>query len=176
MREKDSFQVDLRVHGVSQDAVYNDQELQARYQTKSIINDLGKKGTFNMFSEVSRRTIKESGNIELFELGEISKTVQCPTCPAYSKRRNILLHMWFTPCAFARTDQKHKKLDLRSCLSLSVPCKKTTLDERNTEENAGSMTIAKQKHATRDVFKRSMAYRQTISKISMESRMDTRIL
>ena len=53
-------------------------KLQDGYRTKSIINDLGKKGITNTFSEASRRTIKELGNIELHELGEISKTVQCP--------------------------------------------------------------------------------------------------
>ena len=41
------------------------------------------KGTYNEFSEASRRTIKELGNIELYELGEISKTVQCTTCLKY---------------------------------------------------------------------------------------------
>ena len=38
-----------------------------------------------MFSEASRRTIKELGNIELFELGEISHT----TCLRYSKGTNF---------------------------------------------------------------------------------------
>ena len=33
------------------------------------------KGTSNEFSEASRRTIKELGNIELNDLGEISQTV-----------------------------------------------------------------------------------------------------
>ena len=50
-KEEDYFQFDLRIQGVSQDAVYKDQErmtkvqnlvekLQAGYQNKSIINDL----------------------------------------------------------------------------------------------------------------------------------------
>ena len=55
-------------------------KLQAGYQTKSIINDLEKRETCNTFSEASRCTIKELGNIDLYELGEISKTVQCQTC------------------------------------------------------------------------------------------------
>ena len=33
------------------------------------------KGTSNEFSEASRRTVKELGNIELYDLGEISQTV-----------------------------------------------------------------------------------------------------
>ena len=95
-KEEDSFQVDLRIQGVSQDAEHKDQEimtkiqtlvdkLQAGYQTKSIINDVVKKGISNTFSEASRRTIKELGSIALYELGEISKTV-----PELFKRRNIL--------------------------------------------------------------------------------------
>ena len=50
-------------------------KLQDGYQTKSIIDDTGKKGFSNTFSEASRRTLKELGNIELFGLGQISKTV-----------------------------------------------------------------------------------------------------
>ena len=81
VREEDSFQVDLRAHGVSQDAIHKDEErvvkmqplvakLQIGYRDKSIINDF---------------TIKEWGNIELYDLGEISKTVQCPSCLKCSK-------------------------------------------------------------------------------------------
>ena len=72
VREEDSIQVDLRVHGVSQDAIYKDEErmtqiqtlvdkLQDGYLTNSIINDLEKKGISHTFSEASRRTIKEMG-------------------------------------------------------------------------------------------------------------------
>ena len=50
----------------------------------------------------------ELGSIELYELGGISKTVQCPTCLRF-KRRNHFLHMWCTSYAVARTDQKIQK-------------------------------------------------------------------
>ena len=39
-------------------------------------NHWRKQGKSNMFSEASRRTIKDLGSIELYELGQISKTVQ----------------------------------------------------------------------------------------------------
>ena len=45
------------------------------YQTESIMADLEKKGKSNRFSEASKRSIRELGNIELCELGEIPKTV-----------------------------------------------------------------------------------------------------
>ena len=100
VREKDSFQVDLRVHGVSQDAIYKDAErmtkiqtlvgkLQDGYRTNSIINDLEKKGISNTFSEASRRTIKDMGNIELYELGETFRSIQCPSCLSYSKEGTV---------------------------------------------------------------------------------------
>ena len=54
-------------------------KLRTLYKTESIINDLGKKGKFNIFSEASKRTIREFGNIELYELGEMSKTGQIRT-------------------------------------------------------------------------------------------------
>ena len=77
-------------------------------KTKSIINDLGKKGVSSTFSEASRRTIKELGNIELDELGEISKTVQCPSCLKYSKEGTVyLLLVWnMSSYAFGGTDRK----------------------------------------------------------------------
>ena len=61
----ESFQVDLRVHGVSQDVIYKDEErttktqtlvdgLQDGYRTKSIIKDLKQEGVPNLFSEESR--------------------------------------------------------------------------------------------------------------------------
>ena len=99
VREEDSFQVDLRVNGVSQDAIYKDKErmtkmqtsvdkLQDRYRTKSIIKDL-EIGISNTFIVAPRRTIKELGNIELYDLGEITKTVQCPSFLKYSKERTV---------------------------------------------------------------------------------------
>ena len=54
------------------------------YQTESIIRDQVKKGKSNIFSEASRGKIKEFGNVELFEFGEISKTVQCTACIKYT--------------------------------------------------------------------------------------------
>ena len=36
-----------------------------------------------MFSEKSKRKLKEMGNIELYELGETVRTTQCPTCLRY---------------------------------------------------------------------------------------------
>ena len=71
--KESSFQVDLRIQGVPQDAALEDQKrlsknqevvykLGTGYQTESIIGELGKK-------EKSGRTIKELGNIELYEMG-----------------------------------------------------------------------------------------------------------
>ena len=51
-------------------------KLRTGYQTESIINDFG-----------STCTGKELGNIELYELGEISKTVQRPACLRYSQEK-----------------------------------------------------------------------------------------
>ena len=51
-------------------------KLRTGYQTESIIEDVGKKGQSNMISEASKFTIKELGNIDLYDLGKISKTVQ----------------------------------------------------------------------------------------------------
>ena len=68
--EEKFFQGDLRIQGVPKDAVLEDQERMFKiqevvdkqrtgYKTESIINDSGKKGTSNVFSEPSRRTSKK---------------------------------------------------------------------------------------------------------------------
>ena len=64
-------------------------KLQDGYRTKSIMDDWSRKEHPTCSAKLQRRTVKEMGNIELFELGEISKTVQCPTCLRYSKERPV---------------------------------------------------------------------------------------
>ena len=59
-------------------------KLRTEHQTESIIADLDKKGKFNRFSEASKLTIRELGSIGVYELGEISKTVQCQACLKYA--------------------------------------------------------------------------------------------
>ena len=49
-------------------------------RTKSIDEDLGQSEKSIKFSEESSRTIHELGNIELYEFGQISRTVQCHSC------------------------------------------------------------------------------------------------
>ena len=44
--------------------------LQDGYRDKSSIKDLKQKGVSNVFSEESKRKLKEMGNIELYELSE----------------------------------------------------------------------------------------------------------
>ena len=48
--------------------------------TESIIEDLGRPEKSVKFSEESSRTIHELGRIELHELGQISRTLQCHPC------------------------------------------------------------------------------------------------
>ena len=80
------------------------------------------KGTSNEFSEASRRTIKELGNIELYDLGEISQTVQCTTCLKYSKEG-----AFHCTCGV--------------CLVLSPE----QTEDRDTDLNNGRMITGKQK-------------------------------
>ena len=54
--------------------------LRTGYNSKSIIEDVGKTEKSIEFSEESSRAIHELGNIELHELGEISRTVQGQSC------------------------------------------------------------------------------------------------
>ena len=53
------------------------------------MNDLKQEGVSNVFSEASKRAIKEMDNIELYELGETVRTTKCPTCLRHSKEGTV---------------------------------------------------------------------------------------
>ena len=85
-KEESSSQVDLRVHGVSQDDVYKDEERMTEIDCKTDIGDkssiknLKPESVSSVFIEESKRKQKEMGNIEFFELSETVRTTQCPIC------------------------------------------------------------------------------------------------
>ena len=88
VEKKPQFEIDLRVEGVSQDAILQIREDERNQRkswkveigsgTKSIRNDLSKGNM--IFSEESSRAIYEMGNMELIELRQTSATIQCPSC------------------------------------------------------------------------------------------------
>ena len=54
--------------------------LQDGYRDKSIVKDLNQEGVSSVFSEESKRKLKEMGNIELYELSETVRTTRCLLC------------------------------------------------------------------------------------------------
>ena len=75
-KEEPEFKVDLRIEGIAQVVILEDEErmgqvrkvvdtLRTGYHTTSIIEDLGKTGKSIKFSEESSRTIHELGNENL---------------------------------------------------------------------------------------------------------------
>ena len=91
--EKPQFETDLRVEGVSQDAISQDEEKMIEIKkkleklrigscTKSIRDDLSKGNI--IFSAESRRAIYEMGNMELIELRRSSATIQCLSCKKHA--------------------------------------------------------------------------------------------
>ena len=155
VREKDSFQVDLRVHGVSQDATYKDEERmtpiqilvdkqQDRYRTHSIINDLEKKGTSSTFSEASRRTIKEMGSIEFFELGETVRTIQCSPCLKYCKEGTVYCSCGL--CLMPSPEQTEKIKNRIGITSNPLYIMKEKVHQENVmDQHSGSTMIGKRK-------------------------------
>ena len=90
VNERPKFEIDLREVGVPHGAILNDEEqmkeinttlekLTSSSCTKSIRDDLKKKGDM-ISTEKSSRVIYEMGTMELFELGQISVTIQCHSC------------------------------------------------------------------------------------------------
>ena len=86
---KPQFEIDLRVEGVSQNAILQDDEklkefnkklvtLRGASHRKSIRNDLSNGNV--IFSEGSSRAVHEMGNTESIELRQTSATIQCSSC------------------------------------------------------------------------------------------------
>ena len=64
-------------------------ELQDGYRDTSIIKELKQEGVSNVFSEESKRKLKEMGNIELYELSATVRTTQCLLCLRHSNEGSI---------------------------------------------------------------------------------------
>ena len=88
-----SFQVDFRVHGVSQDDIYKDEErmakmqkladrLQHGYRDKSIMKDVKQEDVTNVFTEESKRTLEKLGNNQDISVSYLQESFQ--------KRDNLL--------------------------------------------------------------------------------------
>ena len=85
------LEVDLRIEGIAQDVILKDEERMGKIQevvvklrkgsyTKSIREDLGNPQNSMRFSEESSRIIHEVGNIDLYELGQMTRSVHCHSC------------------------------------------------------------------------------------------------
>ena len=60
------------------------------YRDKSIMKHFKQEDVSNVFSEESKRKLKEMDNIELYELSETVRTTQCPTCLRHSKKGQFI--------------------------------------------------------------------------------------
>ena len=127
---------------------------QAVFQTKSIINDLEKRGTSKTFSEASRRPIRDLGEIELYELGEISNTIQCPTCLRYSREGTF--YCTCGVCSMPSPAQTRKIITRFEIMS--VPCCTVKEDDclgAKHGRERWQYDHWKAKDATRGVFRRN---------------------
>ena len=114
-KEEPEFKVDLRIEGIGQDVILEDEErrghiqkvvdkLRTGYHTVSIIEDLGKAEKSIKFSEESSGAIHELGNIELHELGQISRTTQCQSC-----LKHVLEGLIFCSCGICLQLDEYKE-------------------------------------------------------------------
>ena len=81
-KEEPEFEVDLRIEGIAQDAILKDEERMGNL--KEVVGKLKigcqpKRKSYR-FDKKESQKIFEQGNIELHELGQISRTVQCNSC------------------------------------------------------------------------------------------------
>ena len=125
VEEEHYFEVELRIQRTPQDAVREDQgrltkkkqdlvdKLRTEYRTESVIADWGRQEN-STDSTRNPRQLRKFGNIELFELGETSKTIQCQTCLKYSLEGLI-----YCSCGVCRRQNREKELELN--LNLCLP-------------------------------------------------------
>ena len=88
VEKEPQFKVDLRIEGIAQDVILKHEERMGKSQEvvgkqrsgPPFLEDLGKPEKSWKFSEESNRIIHEMGNVESYELGQISRAVQCRSC------------------------------------------------------------------------------------------------
>ena len=165
MGQENSFQVDIRVNGVLHDVTHKEKKgvrkyrrlvdkLQNGYRTNSIINDLGKKGISNEFSEASRRTKKWA-------------TLSYTNVAKQSKKSSVsyVLRFFFGQgtvsclcgkCLVSSSKQTNKiKNRLTSC-PIFCTTRKEDIQENFMDQNSGNMTIGRQEIQHKDQRKDTM--------------------
>ena len=101
-------------------------KLRTEHQIESITADLEKKCKFNRFSDASKRAIRELGNLDLYELGEVSKTVQCQVCFRHASEGLL-----YCPCGVCLMPSSEQKRKIKTQFEiLSAPFYSVTTPER----------------------------------------------
>ena len=108
-------------------------------RTKSILEDLGKPKNSMKFSEESSPITHEMGNIELYELGQISRTVQCHSC-----LKHLPEELTFCSCGVClRPDEvtkKGSKPDSKLFDSTLLPCTSASFKEKEARGDSVQTT------------------------------------
>ena len=96
--QEEEHEIDFRVPGLSHAVVKEAENLRVQELVKKIEShphreplqaDLQQNNIFNPFSENSKETIRELGNVELFELCETTPKVQCSQCLLHSNQQIV---------------------------------------------------------------------------------------
>ena len=117
-----------------------------------------KKGIFKTFSESSRRTIKEVGNIEFCELGETFKTSQCPSCLKYSKEGTVYCScgICLTPSP-EQTEKIKNRIDIISNPPYII--KEGQVGERHSTSTVAVRSLESDGHNKRSKQEKLLVYR-----------------
>ena len=119
-------------------------KLRTGHHTKSSIEDVGAEKSIK-FSEESSRTISELGNIELHELGQISKTVQGQSCLKHIPEGLIFCSCGLCLQPWWRTNTKNQS-QIWGYDSSLLPCTSKSLKRWKTRRSLmAKKTTGKQK-------------------------------
>ena len=121
-KKNQSFQVDLRIEEIAQDAIWKEEENMGKIREVVGKFKVGyqPKRESDRFDEEESQKIYEQGNTELHELGQISKTVQCNSCLKHQPEGLIFCECGTCLRRF-RDDKKAQHQKLRRWLLRTTP-------------------------------------------------------
>ena len=124
-----------------------------------------------MFSEASKRAIKEMGNLELYELGETVRTTQCLACLRHSKEGTVYCGVVGVGCP-RQNNQKEAEIELISslifCMSSNREYVENAMDTKIGSTITGKPKMPRKKNSKKREYttiakrwKEDPSYRET---------------
>ena len=117
----------------------------------SLMEDLNKTAEFSQFSEKSKELISSMGNMEYFELCEISSKMQCPDSLQKWEKAWYIARAANACCSLRKEIDSWSKIDTTSCQSPFTSLERIRPMEPDMDQRCGR----KSTHEAHDMFKKA---------------------